>query len=79
MWEENDNKLEKIFEFADFAEALTFVNEVGELSEQLEHHPDICIQNYNQVLISTTTHDDDFQITEKDHELAAAIDELSGE
>ena len=79
MWEENDNKLEKIFEFGDFAEALTFVNEVGEVAEQLEHHPDICIQNYNQVFISSTTHDEDFQITQKDHELAAAIDELSGE
>jgi 4a-hydroxytetrahydrobiopterin dehydratase len=33
--------LEKEFKFKDFRQALAFTNRVGELAEQLNHHPDI--------------------------------------
>ncbi len=33
--------LEQDFKFADFREALAFVNRVGELAEAVNHHPDI--------------------------------------
>jgi len=76
MWTESDNKLTRTFEFSDFKEALAFVNKVGELAERQGHHPDITIQNYKQVVISTTTHDEGSQVTRKDQELATAIDTL---
>lgn len=76
MWAETDSALVRTFEFADFATALAFVNKVGELAERMEHHPDISIQNYKYVLISTTTHDEGSKVTRKDHELAKAIDTL---
>ena len=38
---ENGHHLVKTYGFADFAEALTFVNEVGAVVEDQGHHPDI--------------------------------------
>lgn len=75
-WENKADKLEKKFIFSDFREALSFVNKVGELAEKLDHHPDILITNYKEVVISTTTHSAGNKVTEKDAQLAEAIDKL---
>lgn len=75
-WIEERNTLQKTFEFADFKEALLFVNKVGEIAERLQHHPDVCIKNYREVFISSTTHDKGSVVTEKDRELADAIEGL---
>ncbi len=42
-WQLNSEstKLERKFKFANFAEALAFVNKVGALAEEEDHHPDI--------------------------------------
>ena len=40
-WSTNSGKLIKTFNFANFKEALKFINEVGEVSERLNHHPKI--------------------------------------
>lgn len=74
-WQEADNSLNQRFEFADFAEALDFVNEVGELAEEYEHHPEIQF-GWGYVEISLTTHSEG-GVTQKDHDLAEAIDDLS--
>ncbi len=75
-WQEINNTLQKTRTFADFKQALLFVNKVGEVAEKLGHHPDICIKDYKNVFISTTTHDKGNVITEKDRQLANAIDGL---
>jgi len=75
-WNNTGDKLEKKFIFSNFKEALLFVNRVGELAERFDHHPDICIKNYKEVVISTTTHSEGNKVTEKDIELAEAIDKL---
>ena len=31
------------FRFKDFCEALAFANQVGELAEAVNHHPDLCL------------------------------------
>lgn len=72
-WIEVDNALQKTFHFSDFKTALTFVDRVGQIAEGMQHHPDICIRDYNKVFISTTTHDKGNAITAKDRELASAI------
>ena len=36
-----DHHLEKEYRFKDFRQALEFTNRVGELAEQVGHHPDI--------------------------------------
>ena len=76
-WNNVGDKLEKKFIFSDFREALSFVNKVGELAEELDHHPDILITNYKEVVISTTTHSEGHKVTEKDTELSKAIDKLA--
>ena len=59
------------FKFADFKEALKFVNEVGDLAEQLDHHPDIDIR-WNKVTLTLSTHSEG-GLTGRDFELAQRI------
>ncbi len=75
-WQEIHNTLQKTLTFSNFQQALLFVNSVGEIAENLGHHPDICIKDYKNVFISTTTHDKGNVVTEKDYQLAKAIDDL---
>jgi 4a-hydroxytetrahydrobiopterin dehydratase len=74
-WAEVDGALEREFHFADFAEALAFVNRVGELAEREGHHPDVEI-HWNRVKLRWWTHVRK-AITERDHELAARSNELA--
>ena len=74
-WTEDDNSLVKVVEKKDFVEALSFVNQVGELAEAANHHPDIDIR-WNKVTLRLTTHSEGSTITDKDRELAAQIDDL---
>jgi 4a-hydroxytetrahydrobiopterin dehydratase len=66
--------LEREFRFDDFAQALAFVNRVGELAEAADHHPDIELR-YNRVTLRWWTHSAG-GITERDGELAARTSEL---
>jgi 4a-hydroxytetrahydrobiopterin dehydratase len=66
--------LEKGYAFDDFAQALAFVNRVGELAEAEGHHPDIYL-TWGKVRIQIWTHKID-GLTESDFILAAKIDEL---
>lgn len=60
--------------FANFAEALEFVNAVGELAESADHHPDITFGwGYADVLL--TTHDRG-GVTDVDIALALKIDAI---
>ncbi len=74
MWQEKNQKLYKKFTFKDFNEALEFINQVGKIAEEKGHHPTIS-NTFNIVELWLSTHEADGSITDKDHELAAAIDE----
>ena len=74
-WHQTDEALERDFEFKDFQAAMWFVNRVAEVAEDRNHHPDILIHGWNKVRLTLTTHDAG-GLTENDHALAAAIDEL---
>jgi 4a-hydroxytetrahydrobiopterin dehydratase len=69
-----NSALQREFRFKDFAEALAFVNRVGELAEREGHHPDIEI-HWNEVTLRWWTHVAD-AVTERDHELAALSNQL---
>ncbi len=71
-WVFKDDKLEKLFEFKDFREAMEFVNKVADLAENANHHPEIEI-DYNKVELELTSHDSG-GVTEKDLELAQSIE-----
>lgn len=48
-------RLEKIFKFRDFREALDFTNRVGLLAERQQHHPNIYL-TWGKVMVSLYTH-----------------------
>ncbi len=75
-WTEVDGALEREFRFRDFAEALAFVNGVGDVAEAENHHPDITI-HYNRVTLRWWTHTAGC-ITDRDRELAAKTNALAG-
>ena len=62
----------KVYEFKNFADALAFVNRVGEVSEAEGHHPDVSFGwGYARVEIHTHAIDG---LSESDFILAARID-----
>ncbi len=71
----DEQRLEKQFPFPDFRRALDFVNRVGEIAEQQNHHPDIYF-TWGQARIQIWTHSIN-GLTENDFILAAKIDELN--
>ena len=75
-WREEGQELVRDFEFADFAGALAFVNRVGELAEEANHHPDILVHGWNKVRLSLSTHSEG-RITDADHAMAARIDGIA--
>jgi 4a-hydroxytetrahydrobiopterin dehydratase len=74
-WADVDGALEREFRFRDFAEALAFVNRVGELAEAENHHPDVSI-SWNRVTLRWWTHVKD-AITERDREMAQRTNDLA--
>ena len=78
MWTEKDNRLQKTFKFKDFTQAFAFMTEVAFLAEKMNHHPD-WRNVYNTVETSLSTHDAGNKVTEKDRQLAEAIDRLLSE
>jgi len=75
MWKETNGKLQQTFKFKDFSEAFAFMTRVALIAECQDHHPDWS-NSYNKVEISLCSHDAGDVITEKDHKLAKAIDQL---
>ena len=73
-WPIIKNRLYKHFSFENFQEALALINNIGQIAEQMNHHPKIT-NVYNQVEIELWTHDTN-SITDLDYQLAAAIDRL---
>lgn len=75
MWKEENNTLTRTFSFDDFVAAWGFMSQVAILAEKHNHHPEWS-NVYNTVTINLTTHDAGSIVTEKDRQLAAAIDQL---
>ena len=74
MWQVQNKALVKEFKFPDFKAALAFVNQIGELAEAANHHPDIQL-GWGKVVVTLTTHSEG-GVTEKDKQLAEQIDGL---
>ncbi len=70
----NEHHLHRNFTFPDFAQALAFVDRVGDLAEKQGHHPDIYL-SWGKVEITIWTHKVE-GLTESDFILAAKIEQL---
>jgi len=75
MWQQTDDKLYRSFKFSDFSEAFAFMTRVAILAEKQDHHP-TWKNEWNKVEIWLCTHDAGNKVTDKDHKLASAIDNL---
>ncbi|HEX9332320.1 MAG TPA: 4a-hydroxytetrahydrobiopterin dehydratase [Anaerolineales bacterium] len=49
------NRLERVFKFKNFAQALEFTNKVGAIADEEDHHPMI-ITEYGKVTVDWWTH-----------------------
>jgi 4a-hydroxytetrahydrobiopterin dehydratase len=74
-WEYKNNQIGKEYELKDFKEALGFVNKVGDRAEEMDHHPDIFLHDWNKVRITVSTHSAG-GVTENDFKLAEKIEKI---
>ena len=75
MWQEQDNKLYRKFEFKNFSEAFAFMTRVALEAEKMDHHP-LWTNVWNQVEVWLNTHSAGDIVTDKDRQLAKKIDAL---
>ena len=66
----------RTFTFADFNEAWGFMSRVALVAEKMDHHPE-WTNVWNRVTVTLSTHDAG-GLTERDVELARAMDKLGG-
>lgn len=74
--DESADSIVRKFSFKNFVEAIAFINRVGELAEEEQHHPDLHLTGYRNVKIVLTTHAIG-GLSENDFIVAAKIDLLS--
>jgi 4a-hydroxytetrahydrobiopterin dehydratase len=71
----DEHHLEKDYRFPNFVQALAYVNAVGGLAEEQNHHPDLFLA-WGKVRITIWTHKID-GLTESDFVFAAKCDALA--
>jgi len=76
-WTGDTEALRRSIEFADFDVASEFVNRMGPISDEMDHHADLSLR-WRWVDIVLSTHSS-HGVTELDLALAARIDELASE
>lgn len=78
LWQvtKSGDAIERKFKFRDFVSALAFLNRVGEIAEDEQHHPDLHLTGYRHVAIEITTHAIG-GLSENDFILAAKIDGIT--
>lgn len=78
MWQETKHGLYRQFNFRDFKEAFAFMSKVAEIAEEMHHHPR-WENEWNVVQVWLITHDAGGNISDKDRNMAQAIDALLDE
>jgi 4a-hydroxytetrahydrobiopterin dehydratase len=71
-WHYAENAISKLYRFKKFMDGIHFINQVAEMAEKADHHPDIYV-NYIRVTFTCSTHDAG-GVTEKDLALAGEIE-----
>ena len=74
-WRREGDEIVKDLQFEDFRGAMAFVNEVADVAEELDHHPDITVHGWNKVRLAVTNHSQG-GLTQADFDLAATVDGL---
>jgi len=71
-----DGTIVRDLAFADFAQAIAFVNRVAEAAQAANHHPDILVHAWKEVRLTLSTHSQG-GLTDADFQLAAQLDRLT--
>jgi 4a-hydroxytetrahydrobiopterin dehydratase len=74
-WKREDQEIVRDLRFADFKQAIAFVNRVAEVAEEANHHPDILVHSWNKVRLSLTNHSAG-GLTEADFHVARRLEAL---
>ena len=75
-WAYTEGKLTKTYRLGDFREALALIVRIGLEAEAMNHHPEL-FNVYSFVTVSLWTHDAGNKVTQKDVDLATAIEKMS--
>ena len=75
-WSRKGEALTKTYSFARFADGIRFVNQVAQLADSMNHHPDIDVR-YTNITFSLSSHDAG-GITQRDLDLAKGIEQAAG-
>lgn len=78
MWKETKHGLYRQFNFENFKQAWAFMSKVAELAEESQHHPR-WENEWSVVQIWLITHEENKRITDKDRQMAEAIDAIFAE
>ena len=75
-WRREAQTIAREWEFADFGQAIAFVNRVADVAERFNHHPDIHVHGWNKVRLELSTHSEG-GLTVADFEMAPRFDDLA--
>lgn len=73
-WSYDGDRLRKTYEFDSYMDGVEFVNEVAELAEDANHHPDLHV-GYKEVEVTLKSHDVD-GVTDRDWGLVDEIESV---
>jgi 4a-hydroxytetrahydrobiopterin dehydratase len=68
--------IEKTFDRKNFLGCAAFIQQIANVAEKQDHHPDILLSGYKNVKVMLSTHSAG-GITQNDFDLAKAIDKLA--
>ena len=74
-WKEADDQLIKEFTMDGFTTIMNKLPQVAEKADAMHHHPDFEVYGYKNIRFKLSTHSEG-KVTDKDHELAAQIDQI---
>jgi len=74
---ENPSRLSRDFRFKSYAETIAFMNQVADLAEKEDHHPDLGV-HWGRCVVDLSTHSVG-GLSENDFILAAKIDGISSQ
>jgi len=75
-WTRDDQTLTKTFRRKGWKDAIAFVDRIALAAEEVDHHPDIHVEGYRNVRVTTTTHATK-KLSDADMALAKRIDEVA--
>jgi len=72
-WRREGDAIVRDLDFANFGEAIAFVDRVAVAAEAANHHPDILVHGWNKVRLTLSTHSEG-GLTAADFDLAGRLD-----